>query len=62
MATATAAKFPETLARVGVSAPSAAGWVGQLEGREERKLLLNKGEDWEKVLRQTIASSQGFVN
>ena len=61
MATATAAKFPEMLARVGVSAPSAAGWVGQLEGREERKLLLNKGEDWEKVLRQTIASSQGFV-
>ena len=58
--TASPAKFPETLSRVEIPVPPA-GWVRELEGREERKLFLNKGEDWEGVLRKTIDSSQGFL-
>ena len=60
IATATPAKFPETLGKVGVPVPSVA-WAEGLAGREERKLLLNKGEDWEKRLRETIAGSAGYV-
>ena len=62
MATATPAKFPETLAEVGVQAPSAERLLKGLEGKEERKLVLNKGEDWEQAFRDAIASSQGFFN
>jgi threonine synthase len=58
--TASPAKFPETLSLVSVPVPPAA-WVTELAGKKERKLFLDKGEDWEGILRETIASSQGFL-
>ena len=59
--TATPAKFPETLSLVGVPVPHAP-WVSELERREEKKLFLNKvADDWEKILRETLASSEGFL-
>lgn len=58
--TATPAKFPDTLKMVSVPVPPAA-WVEGLGAREEKKLFLNTGENWEERLREVIASSAGFL-
>ena len=55
MATATAAKFPETLGKVGVPVPSAP-WVSGLQGREEEKVYLNHDDDWDSAVRECITS------
>lgn len=60
ISTATPAKFPDTLQKVGVPIPPVA-WVQDLAGKEEKKLFLNKGENWEEILRATIAGSTGFL-
>ena len=60
VSTATPAKFPDTLKKVNVPVPVAT-WVEKLEGREEKKLFLNTGENWEEKLRETISSSAGFM-
>lgn len=61
MSTATPAKFPTTLEKARIPAQSA-WWMNELAGREEKKLFLNRGEDWEQILRDTISSSAGFIN
>ena len=55
LATATAAKFPETLGKVGVPVPSVP-WVESLQGREEEKVYLNHDDDWESAVRERITS------
>ena len=60
MATATAAKFPDTMEKAGVPAQTAP-WMRDLEGREEKKLLLNRGENWEQILRNALTSLSGFI-
>ena len=56
IATATGAKFPDTLQKVGVPVPTVP-WARDLHSRAEEKLFLNKGEDWERTLREAIAHS-----
>ena len=60
VSTAIPAKFPDTLEKVGVPVPSV-DWVQKLTGREEKKLFLNKGENWEEKMRDAIAGSAGFL-
>ena len=56
VATATAAKFPETVERVGsIPLPSVPA-IAELYSKPEKKLFMEKGEDWEAILRQAIAA------
>ena len=55
IATATAAKFPETVERVGgIPLPSVPA-ITELYSKPERKLFMEKDEDWDVILRQAIA-------
>ena len=61
LATATAAKFPEVVEKAGLSLPSPLPpSVARLEGKAETKMLrMEKGEDWEAILRNIIDSVCG---
>ena len=53
LATATGAKFPDTLEKAGIPLPSFPA-ITELYGKPETKLFMEKGEDWEGILRRAI--------
>ena len=53
LATATGAKFPDTLEKAGIPLPSVPA-ITELYGKPETKLFMEKGEDWEGILRRAI--------
>ena len=55
IATATAAKFPEVLALIGLPSP-AVPTIKRLFTLAEANIPLEKGQDWEKIIKEVIAS------